>query len=333
MKVGVFSSKSYDKKFLSEFNQQQDIELVFIEGKLDMATVGLCRDYDAISVFVNDDLGKDVIEQLKLSRVGHIALRCAGFNNLDVQAAKDCGISVSRVPDYSPVAVAEHTVALMQTLNRKLHKAYNRVKEGNFSLEGLLGFNLQQKTIGLIGTGRIGIATARILHGYGCKLICYDKYPQEEITRYGAQYVELDELFASADVISLHCPLTEETLHLINDNTISKMRDGVMIINTSRGGLIDTQAVVDGLKRKKIAHLGLDVYEMESELFFEDKSLEIIQDDLFQRLSTFPNVLITAHQGFFTQEAMANIAQTTLANLGLFNKGEQNPKTFLVTIE
>ncbi|VUD64372.1 D-lactate dehydrogenase [Thalassocella blandensis] len=332
MKIAVFSSKSYDKKFLNQFNHDPDLELVFIEGKLDSHTAGLCRDYEAISVFVNDVLSGDVIEQLHEMQVGHIALRCAGFNNLDIDAAKQKGISVSRVPDYSPVAVAEHTVALMQTLNRKLHKAYNRVKEANFSLEGLLGFNLQQKTVGLIGTGRIGIATAKILHGYGCELLCYDKFHSAEVEALGARYVSLESLFSQAEIISLHCPLNEETRHLINADTIAQMREGVMIINTSRGGLIDTQAVVAGLKSKKIAHLGLDVYEMESELFFEDKSLEIIQDDLFQRLSTFPNVLITAHQGFFTQEAMANIAQTTLANLALFRQGQSNPNTFLVQI-
>lgn len=329
MRVAVFSSKSYDRQFLLQHNQYTNIELVFLDAKLDANTVAMCRDYDAISVFVNDELCANVIAQLAEQGIGHIALRCAGFNNLDLQAAATAGISVSRVPDYSPIAVAEHTVALMQTLNRKLHKAYNRVKEGNFSLEGLLGFNLNSKTVGLIGTGRIGLATANILLGYGCRILCVDQYPQASLIERGAQYVALDTLLAEADVISLHCPLTEDSHHLINNDTIAQMKDGVMIVNTSRGGLIDTQALVNGLKSRKIANVGLDVYEMESALFFEDKSLEIIQDDLFQRLSTFPNVLITGHQGFFTQEALSNIADTTLANLNTFANGESNPHTFL----
>ncbi|GGD51926.1 2-hydroxyacid dehydrogenase [Lacimicrobium alkaliphilum] len=328
MKVGVFSAKQYDRDSLLQAGP--DIEMSFIEARLNQQTLPLAAGFDAICVFVNDQLDKNVIQQLKDMGIRHIALRCAGFNNIDLDAAKQCGISVSRVPAYSPEAVAEHTLALILTLNRKLHKAYNRIKEGNFSIEGLLGFNLCGKTVGIVGTGRIGLATIRILRGIGCRILCYDPVESQEVSATGAQYVTLNTLFSESDIISLHCPLTPSTHHMIDDACIEKMQHGVMLINTSRGGLIDTSAVIRGLKNRKIGYLGLDVYEMEGDLFFEDLSNEIIQDDVFLRLLTFPNVVITGHQGFFTQQALKQIAVTTVNNLKLAFEGQHDDTSFLV---
>jgi D-lactate dehydrogenase len=328
MKVGVFSAKQYDKDSLLQANQ--DFELQFIEAKLNHQTLPLAAGFDAICVFVNDQLDKEVIQQLKKQGVRHIALRCAGFNHVDLDAAKQCGISVSRVPAYSPEAVAEHTLALILTLNRKLHKAYNRIKEGNFSIEGLLGFNLHGKTVGIIGTGRIGLATIRIFKGLGCSVLCSDPIESEQVIKSGGRYVTLEKLFCESEIISLHCPLTPQTHHMINDASIAQMKDGVMLINTSRGGMIDTNAVIRGLKSAKIGYLGLDVYEMEEDLFFEDLSNEIIQDDVFLRLLTFPNVLITGHQGFFTQQALKQIADTTIHNLTLASQDQRDESSFLV---
>ena len=245
-------------------------------------------------------------------------MRCAGYNNVDLNAAKALGIRVARVPAYSPEAVAEHTVGMMLCLNRKLHKAYNRVRDDNFALDGLLGFNLFGKTVGLIGTGRIGQATARILHGFGCQLLCHDISPSTVITQLGGRYVSLAELYAQSDIISLHCPLTPDTKHLINHNSIASMQDGVMLINTSRGALIDSKAVIAGLKQRKLGYLGLDVYEQEADLFFENLSEQVIDDEVFKRLLTFPNVLITGHQAFFTKEALQEICQVTSDNLLAF---------------
>jgi D-lactate dehydrogenase len=249
-----------------------------------------------------------------------IALRCAGFNNVDVQAATDLGLTIVRVPAYSPHSVAEHSVALMMALNRKIPRAYNRVRDGNFALEGLLGFELRGKTVGIIGTGRIGAAVAGILHGFGCLLIAYDPQPSSECISLGVEYVSLQQLYAASDIITLHSPLNKQSLHLINAAAVAQMKRGVMLINTSRGGVIDTPAVIAGLKSCKIGYLGLDVYEQEGDLFFQDLSNQVIQDDMFERLLTFPNVLITGHQGFFTQEALTSIAQTTLQNISLFEK-------------
>jgi D-lactate dehydrogenase len=246
-----------------------------------------------------------------------IALRCAGFNNVDLKAAARLGMRVVRVPAYSPYAVAEHVVAMIQTLNRKTHRAYNRVREGNFSLEGLLGFDLHSRTIGVVGTGKIGQIFAQIMKGFGCEVLGYDVFKNSAFEAIG-RYVALPELLSQSDIVSLHCPLTPETYHLINAEAIEQMKPGAMLINTSRGGLVDTEAAIDGLKSKKIGALGLDVYEQESDLFFEDLSNEIIQDDLFERLTTFPNVLITAHQAFFTKEALENIAETTMQNISDF---------------
>ncbi|WP_438863807.1 2-hydroxyacid dehydrogenase [Neptunicella sp.] len=329
IKVLVFSCKDYDRHYLSEYNGANNIELVFTDTKLDLDTCQLAVGYDAICTFVNDRLDSEIIRFLAMHHVQHIALRCAGFNNLDLDSAKHHKISVSRVPHYSPESVAEHAISLMLTLNRKTHKAFNRVRESNFSLNGLMGFNMFNKTAGIIGTGNIGIATANILLGMGCKILCHDPQPSVTLLEKGVEYVDLDQLCKQSDIISLHCPLLKSTQHMINTDTINRMKPGVMLINTSRGGLIDTQAVIQGLKSRQIGYLGLDVYEMESELFFEDLSETVIQDDSFERLLTFPNVLITGHQGFFTHEAMQQIAQTTLHNLQLFAAGEAEPNTFL----
>lgn len=316
-RVAVFSSKPYDETYFLAQAKNTNVEFHFLETRLNEETASLCAHFDTICVFVNDIVNQAVITQLYALGVKHIALRCAGFNNVDLECAKKFGIRVSRVPAYSPEAVAEHTVALILALNRKLHKAYNRVKEDNFSLVGLLGFNLAGKTVGVVGTGRIGSAVCRILNGFGCRILSYDIYPDETLISQGVKYTDLDTLIKESHIVTLHCPLNKDTTHLINAEAIEKMQDKVMLINTSRGGLVDTEAVINGLKNKKIGHLGLDVYEMESELFFEDLSDEIVLDDEFQRLLTFPNVLITGHQGFFTKEALEQIAQTTLSNIQL----------------
>ncbi len=264
---------------------------------------------------MNDKVNRQVIEILAKKGVKIIALRCAGFNNVDLEAAKEFGIKVCRVPAYSPEAVAEHTMAMLLTLNRKTHKAYNRVREQNFALNGLLGFNLFQKTIGIVGTGKIGKAFINIAKGFGCKIIAYDLYPDQELMNNGVEYVEPDKLFKSSDIISLHCPLTPENHYMINQETIAMMKDGVTIINTSRGGLINTHEAIEALKNHKIGYLGIDVYEQEEKLFFKDLSAEIIQDDMIQRLMSFPNVLVTAHQAFFTQEALEQISEITMRSI------------------
>jgi D-lactate dehydrogenase len=315
MKVAVFSTKAYDRQFLEAANFSQQHELVFFEPRLNRDTAILAAGFPAVCVFVHDQVDASTLEILASHGTCLIALRCAGLNNVDLKAAADLEITVVRVPAYSPYGVAEHTVGLILSLNRKIHRAYNRVREGNFSLEGLLGFNLNGRTVGIIGTGKIGLILGQIMKGFGCHILAYDVYRNPELETIGGKYVELPELFANSDIISLHCPLTPETHHLINAKAIEQMKSGVMIINTSRGGLIDTQAVIEGLKSGKIGYLGVDVYEQESELFFEDLSGEIIQDDVFQRLTTFPNVLITGHQAFFTAEALHNIAETTFANI------------------
>jgi D-lactate dehydrogenase len=315
MKVAVFSTKAYDRQFLSAANSPTQHELVFFEPRLNRDTAILAAGFPAVCVFVHDQVDAPTLEILASRGTRLIVLRCAGFNNVDLQVAADLGITVVRVPAYSPYGVAEHAVGLILSLNRKIHRAYNRVREGNFSLDGLLGFNLHQRTVGIIGTGKIGLILGQIMKGFGCQLLAYDVYRNPELEALGGKYVELPELFANSDIISLHCPLTPETHHLIDAKAIEQIKSGVMLINTSRGALIDTQAVIEGLKSGKIGYLGVDVYEQESELFFEDLSGEIIQDDIFQRLTTFPNVLITGHQAFFTAEALHNIAETTFANI------------------
>jgi D-lactate dehydrogenase len=321
MRTAVFSTKPYDRRSFEVANRDHEHELVFFEHRLTRETSRLAKGFPAVCAFVNDHLGREVISDLAGGGTRLVALRAAGFNNVDLDAAMREGIMVARVPAYSPHAVAEHTVGLILTLNRKFHRAYNRVREGNFSLDGLLGFDLRDRVVGVVGTGRIGAAFARIMQGFGCGLFLHDPRPDESLQRLGARYVELETLFRSCDIISLHCPLTPETHHLVDAAALRFMQPGVMLINTGRGALIDTAAVISALKSGKIGHLGLDVYEEEEKLFFEDLSREVIQDDVFARLLTFPNVLITAHQAFFTSEALQAIAQTTLRNISAFETG------------
>lgn len=325
MKIAFFSSKIYDKIYFNRYNTYH--ELKYFENPLNAESVDLTNGYDGVCVFVNDQLNAEVIAQLAARNIKIIALRCAGFNNVDLQAAQKHGIAVVRVPAYSPHAVAEHAVALIMTLNRKTHKAYNRVREGNFSLERLTGFDLYGKTVGVIGTGKIGEAFAFIMKGFGCKVLAYDIHPNPVLINAGIQFVELDELFVQSDVISLHCPLTPQTNRLINSESLKKMKPNAMLINTSRGGLIDTKAVINALKNGKLGYLGIDVYEQEADLFFNDFSESIIQDDMLMRLMSFPNVLITAHQGFFTEEALTQIAQVTLQNLADFENNQLSANT------
>ncbi|MDC7862528.1 2-hydroxyacid dehydrogenase [Pantoea ananatis] len=322
MKIAVYSTKHYDQKYLEQVNLQYGFELVFFDFLLSESTAKTAVDCDAVCIFVNDDGSRPVLEELARLGIRYIALRCAGFNNVDLDAAAELGLLVVRVPAYSPEAVAEHAVGLMMTLNRRIHRAYQRTRDANFSLDGLTGFNMHNKTAGIIGTGKIGIATLRILKGFGMRLLAFDPYPSEQALSLGAEYVDLKTLFAESHVISLHCPLTAENHHLLNAQAFSQMRDGVMIINTSRGGLIDSQAAIDALKQQKIGSLGMDVYENERDLFFEDKSNDVIQDDVFRRLSACHNVLFTGHQAFLTAEALTAISDTTLENLSQLNRGE-----------
>jgi D-lactate dehydrogenase len=321
MKVVVFSAKSYDRKFFQAANAIYGQELVFLEPHLTPETSVLAAGFPAICVFVNDQLDAPVLTELARHGTRLIALRCAGFNNVDLIAARNLDLTVVRVPAYSPHAVAEHTVALILSLIRKIHRAYTRVREGNFALEGLMGFNLHGKTVGIIGTGKIGTVVAKIMKGFGCNILAYDLYPNSECKAIGVKYASLNELLAESDIITLHCPLTPETHHLINTPALNQMKPGVILINTSRGAVIDTQVVINALKSGKIGHLGLDVYEEEADLFFEDLSNRLIQDDIFARLLTFPNVIITGHQAFFTREALESIADTTLSNITDFEQG------------
>jgi len=314
MKIVAFSTKPYDKQVLCRaFHHQW--ETLYLEVPLDLNTIAYAQDAEVVSVFVNDRLDAKVLKLLAKGATKLIALRCAGFNHVDLDAAKSVGIKVVRVPAYSPYAVAEHTVALMLGLNRKLYKAYNRVREGNFSLNGMLGFDMNGKTVGIVGAGKIGRLVGKMLQAFGCEILIYDPFTCQACKELGIKQVELAELFAESDILSLHCPLNPETNHLINAQTIDQMKNGVMLINTGRGALMDTAALIEGLKSKKIGYLGMDVYEKEGALFFEDHSCEIIQDDAFERLLTFPNVLITGHQAYFTKEALEHIAKTTASNI------------------
>jgi len=322
MKVAIFSTKRYDREFLDAANEGRH-ELTYYEMGLWEETVPLSHGFEAICAFVNDDLSRPVVEALHANGVRFIAMRCAGFNNLDLQACAELGIKVARVPKYSPYAVAEHAAALVLALNRKTHRAYNRIREGNFSIEGLLGFDLHGKTAALIGTGTIGAVAAKIFLGFGMRVVAYDPYPNKECVGLGVEFGPLDTIVAEADVISLHCPLTPETHHVVDADRIAKMKRGVMIINTSRGGLIDTQAIIDGLKSGHLGAVGLDVYEEEEDLFFEDLSGTIITDDVFSRLLTFPNVLVTGHQAFFTREALDRISAVTMGNISCFEEGRE----------
>jgi D-lactate dehydrogenase len=321
MKVAVFSTKSYDRTFLEAANVDRTHDLVFFEPRLNLETSVLTAGFPAACVFVNDQLDGKTLAAIAENGIRLLALRSAGFNHVDLAAACELDLTLLRVPAYSPHAVAEHAVAMILSLNRKIHRAYNRVREGNFALDGLLGFDLHGKTVGIVGTGKIGALTAKILHGFGCRLLGYDVSQNPDCQTLGMEYVSLRELLGTSDIISLHCPLIPETYHLINPETVAQMKEGTILINTSRGQLINTKAVTKGLKSGKIGYLGLDVYEQETDLFFEDLSNQVIQDDVFQRLLTFPNVLITGHQAFFTEEALKNIAETTIANITDFEQG------------
>jgi D-lactate dehydrogenase len=297
---------------------------MFTKVSLDAGTAVLAKGFPAVCIFVNDTADEETLRVLQRGGTRLIALRCAGFNNVDLKAADDLGMTVVRVPRYSPYSVAEHVVALIQTLNRKIHRAYNRVREGNLALDGLLGFDLHGKTLGILGTGLIGCVLAKIMHGFDCRLLGCDPYENDDFRRLGS-YVSMEELLAASDIISLHCPLTPQTRHLIDGRALQLIKPGCMLINTSRGALVDTQAAIDALKQGRLGALGLDVYEEEADLFFEDLSNHVIQDDVFARLLTFPNVVITGHQGFFTQEAIEQICETTLANVTAFDQGHDLP--------
>ncbi|MEN3930619.1 2-hydroxyacid dehydrogenase [Microvirga sp. W0021] len=326
VKVAVFNTKSYDRAYLEKANRDSHkLNLEFFDFPLTSKTAKLADGFQAACIFVNDEANRASLEGLAKSGVKVVALRNAGFNNVDLQAAKDLGITVVRVPAYSPEAVAEHAVGLMLCLNRKIHKAYQRTREANFSLEGLTGFNMFKRTVGVVGTGKIGIATIRILKGFGMDILAYDPYPSHAVVELGVSYVPLDELYARSDVITLHCPATPENYHLLSKKSFDKMKDGVMIINTSRGSLLDSFAAMDALQRGRIGALGLDVYENERDLFFEDKSNDMIHDDVFQRLSSCHNVIFTGHQAFLTEEALTNIAETTIDNIHMVTSGQNCP--------
>ena len=320
MRVAVFSAKPYDKKFLTEANTKRH-ELEFFEARLTCGMVPLIKGCDAVCAFVHDEIDECVLGGLEAHGVKLVALRCAGFNNVDLKQAKEHGITIVRVPAYSPHAVAEHAVALILGLNRQTHRAHNRVREGNFALDGLLGFDMHGKTVGIVGTGKIGSVLAGIMKGFGCTLLGYDTHENTECRAMGMQYVSKDELLSTCDIISLHCPLNPATRHFIDSDAIMKMKKGLMLINTSRGAVIDTVAAIEGLKSSQIGYLGLDVYEEEDALFFEDRSSSVMTDDTFARLLTFPNVLVTGHQAFFTREALQAIAETTIANVTAFEEG------------
>ena len=323
MKTALFSTKSYDREYFNRFNDGHRHNISYFEESLNANTTELTRGFGAVCVFVNDKVDRETIHKLSENGVKLIVLRCAGFNNIDLSSAAEKGIKILRVPAYSPQAVAEHAVALIMTLNRKTHKAYNRIREGNFSLERLTGFNLFNKTVGVFGTGKIGIAFCEIMLGFGCNVLAHDLQESETLKQKGVIYTSTDEIYNHSDIISLHCPLTPETRHMINTAAFAKMKDGVMIINTGRGALVKTEDAIEALKIGKLGYLGMDVYEQEEKLFFRDLSENVIQDEILMRLIGFPNVLITAHQGFFTKEALEQIAVITLKNISSFESGEQ----------
>jgi D-lactate dehydrogenase len=324
MRVAFFNTHGFDRQFFDAANVGQRHELQYIEARLTPTTSALAHGYPAVCVFVNDQVNAPVLSSLAAGGTRVVALRSAGFNHVDLTKARELGLTVSRVPAYSPYAVAEHTVALILTLNRKTHRAYARVREGNFALDGLLGFDLHGRTVGIVGTGKIGAIVARILHGFGCHLFAFDVAPDDECVAMGVSYVTLEELWSRSDIITLHTPLTDQTRHIVDAAAIARMKPGVMIINTGRGALVDTAALIDALKSGHIGYLGLDVYEEEEGLFFQDLSSNVIQDDVFARLLTFPNVVVTAHQAFFTREALCAISETTLENLSAFEEGRRS---------
>ena len=321
-KIAFFGTKPYDEKSFNKVNEDYGFEIKYIKGHLNMNNIVLTQGADVVCVFVNDTVDADVIKAMAENGVKLLALRCAGYNNVDLEAAKG-RLTVVRVPAYSPYAVAEYTVALMLSLNRKIPRASWRTRDGNFSLHGLMGFDMHGKTVGVIGTGKIAKILIGILRGFGMKILAYDLYPDYKFAEEtGMTYTTLDELYHRSDIITLHCPLTAETKYMINEDSISKMKDGVMIVNTGRGQLIHTNALIEGLKNKKVGYAGLDVYEEENEYFYEDKSDKIIDDDTLARLLSFNNVIVTSHQAFFTKEALRNIANTTLQNIKDFEEGK-----------
>jgi D-lactate dehydrogenase len=321
MKVAFFSSKSYDREYFNRANQEAGHWFAYFETSLDSHTIKLAKGHDAVCVFVNDQVDAGVLKKMKKYGIGLLALRCAGFNNVDLKVAEKYGIRVLRVPAYSPEAVAEHALALIFALNRKTHKAYNRVREGNFSLERLIGFTISGKTAGVVGTGAIGRAFIRLLSGFNVKIKAYDLFPDATLKEQGVDYVSFKELLAESDIVSLHCPLTHETYRMINADSLKHIKAGAMLINTSRGKLIDTEAAIDALRAKRLGSLGIDVYAEEENLFYKDLSEMIIDDETISRLIALPNVLITAHQAFLTHEALEQIAETTLRNFRDFENG------------
>ncbi|KQV84955.1 hydroxyacid dehydrogenase [Massilia sp. Root351] len=334
MKIAVFSAQPYDRRFLDDALARRQaggaLALQYFTEPLSLQSVALAQGCGAVCVFVNDALDAGVLAALAAQGVRAVLLRCAGYNNVDLAAAARLGLFVARVPAYSPEAVAEFTLALVLTLNRHTHRAYARVREGNFALDGLLGSNLHGKTVGLIGLGKIGLAAARIFHGFGCRVLGYDPAPPAGFRALG-QAAQLPALLAASDIVSLHCPLLPATHHLLDAAALARMKPGAMLVNTSRGGLLDTGAVIDALKSRHLGALAIDVYEQESELFFHDHSADIISDDVFQRLLTFPNVLVTGHQGFFTTEALREIAETTFDNLECHRAGKPCANACLAT--
>lgn len=318
MEIAVYSTRPYDRRFLDAANAAGRHRLRYVQSRLEPLTVAAAEGATAVCAFVNDVVDAEVLSLLWARGVRLVVLRSAGFNHVDLAAAARIGMAVGRVPEYSPQAVAEHTVALLLTLNRRIHRAYARVREGNFALDGLLGFDIHGKTVGIVGTGRIGACFARIMAGFGCRLLASDPRPNPDCTAVGARYVPVDELLRESDVISLHCPLTPSTRHLIDRDALATMKPGAMLLNTSRGAVVDTAAVVAALKERRLGGLGIDVYEEEADLFFRDLSDEVLQDDVFARLLTFPNVLVTGHQAFFTVEALTAIAETTIDNVDAF---------------
>jgi D-lactate dehydrogenase len=326
MRIAFFDTHPYDRQSFQTANRSFGYDLQFFESRLSPETVSLARGFETVCAFVNDTLDKPVLEALVAGGTKLLVLRCAGFNHVDIPAAEALGLTVARVPAYSPYAVAEHAVALLMCLNRKLHRAHARVREGNFSLAGLVGFDIHGKTVGVVGTGKIGAVFARIMRGFGCRVLAFDPYPDTELaTDLGLQYVDLDTLLAESDIISLHCPLTRENTHMIDASHIARMKPGVVLLNTSRGALVDASALIEGLKSGRIGGAGLDVYEREAGLFFEDCSQDVLQDDVLARLLTFPNVIVTGHQAFLTDTALSNIATTTLENVAAYARGERSP--------
>jgi D-lactate dehydrogenase len=322
VRVAVFSTKPYDRDFLRRANAGHGHDITFLEPRLSAETASLAEGFEAVCVFVNDVVDREVLTKLAAGGTRLVALRSAGFNNVDLEAAQEMDVTVARVPVYSPHAVAEHAAALILALNRKIHRAYARVREGNFSLEGLMGFDLVGRTVGIVGTGTIGTVFARIMSGFGCRLLANDPFPNDECRALGVEYVDADRLFSESDIVAVHAPLTPDSYHLVDEQALARMKRGAMLINTSRGALVDTRAVIQALKEGTLGGLGIDVYEEEAELFFEDLSQEVIRDDVFARLLTFPNVLVTAHQAFFTEEAVGRIAETTLQNISSFEQGK-----------